>query len=144
MWLGMVGGVVAQRGDMAVGPMIGTARRAQAVHFTQPYLTVGMVLMTRRQGVTFYSIPRSALFFLSPFTLAVWMCVVLAVIAVSALLALNTRVNPRELVLDAMGKASPLPTFELGDAVQTTVSTFLQQGYSRMPTRLKFIILEYK
>ena len=68
--------------DVGVGPLVVTGRRSTAVRWTQPYLTVGLVLLTKRQGVSMRAVPRAALFFLTPFSFGAWIFIALSVAGV--------------------------------------------------------------
>ncbi|XP_075752246.1 glutamate receptor ionotropic, kainate 2 isoform X3 [Rhipicephalus microplus] len=87
-WNGMVRELVDREADLAVGDITITSSREEAVDFTLPFMTLGVSILFRKNQEE-----HSLLFFLSPLSFDVWLCVAAAHVVISLLLCWVTRVQ---------------------------------------------------
>ncbi|XP_077488889.1 glutamate receptor ionotropic, kainate 2-like isoform X2 [Amblyomma americanum] len=87
-WNGMMRELVDREADMAIGDLTITLAREQAVDFTMPFMTLGVSILYRKPQQE-----HSLLFFLSPLSVDVWLCVAAAHLIVSLLLSCVARVE---------------------------------------------------
>lgn len=90
-WNGMVRELIDREADLAIGDLTITYVREEAVDFTMPFMTLGVSILFRKpQG------EQTLLFFLSPLSVDVWLCMAAAYVAVSLLLFGVARVGTAE------------------------------------------------
>lgn len=76
-WNGMVGELMRGEADIAIVDLTITKKREEAVDFTLPFMTTGVSILYTKPTV------ESSLFgFLSPFTMTVWMYLMLATVVI--------------------------------------------------------------
>ncbi|XP_075739152.1 glutamate receptor ionotropic, kainate 1-like, partial [Rhipicephalus microplus] len=75
-----------QEADLAIGDLTITSEREQSVDFTMPFMTLGVSILYKKTDQK-----RSLLFFLSPLSGDVWLCVAGACVAVSVILCCVAR-----------------------------------------------------
>ncbi|XP_065285154.1 glutamate receptor ionotropic, kainate 2-like [Dermacentor albipictus] len=90
-WNGMMRELVDKEADLAVGDLTITSEREKAVDFTMPFMTLGVSILYKKTEQK-----RSLLFFLSPLSPDVWLCVAAACIAVSVVLCCVARAQSAE------------------------------------------------
>ncbi|KAL3197001.1 hypothetical protein MRX96_045029 [Rhipicephalus microplus] len=87
-WNGMVRELLDMEADLAIGDLTITYAREAVVDFTMPFMTLGVGLLYRKPQHD-----HSLLFFLSPLSTDVWLCVAAAYVVVSLLLCCVARVG---------------------------------------------------
>ncbi|XP_075752069.1 glutamate receptor ionotropic, kainate 3-like [Rhipicephalus microplus] len=85
-WNGMVRELLDMEADFAIGDLTITYAREAVIDFTMPFMTLGMGILYRKPQQD-----HSLLFFLSPLSTDVWLCVAAAYIVVSLLLCFVAR-----------------------------------------------------
>ncbi|XP_075739177.1 glutamate receptor ionotropic, kainate 2-like [Rhipicephalus microplus] len=85
-WNGIMRELVDMEADLAIGDLTITSEREQSVDFTIPFMTLGVSILYKKTDQK-----RSLLFFLSPLSGDVWLCVAGACVAVSAILCCVSR-----------------------------------------------------
>ncbi|KAL1442623.1 hypothetical protein MTO96_030696 [Rhipicephalus appendiculatus] len=85
-WNGMMRELVDMEADLAIGDLTITSEREQAVDFTMPFMTLGVSILYKKADQK-----RSLLFFLSPLSGDVWLCVAAACVVVSVILCCVAR-----------------------------------------------------
>ncbi|KAA0195338.1 hypothetical protein HAZT_HAZT002932 [Hyalella azteca] len=81
-WTGMIGELLEQEADLAIGDLTITYEREQVVDFTMPWMNLGISILYRRvnrRAPNFFS-------FMAPLSLDVWLYIATAYLAVSLLL----------------------------------------------------------
>ncbi|XP_069104494.1 glutamate receptor 2-like isoform X2 [Argopecten irradians] len=94
-WTGMIGELQRNESDIAAGPLTVTADRARIVDFSQPFSNMGLRILMKRPDATPTSSDQVALFVL-PFSVGVWIIILVTVAGLYILVYLNRRFNPRE------------------------------------------------
>ncbi|KAL1444965.1 hypothetical protein MTO96_029410, partial [Rhipicephalus appendiculatus] len=87
-WNGMVRELLDMEADLAIGDLTITYAREAVVDFTMPFMTLGVGILYRKPQQD-----HSLLFFLSPLSTDVWLCVAAAYVVVSLLLCCVARVG---------------------------------------------------
>nr|XP_050028110.1 glutamate receptor ionotropic, kainate 2-like [Dermacentor andersoni] len=87
-WNGMVRELLDMEADLAIGDLTITYAREAVVDFTTPFMTLGVGILYRKPQPE-----HSLLFFLSPLSTDVWLCVAAAYVVVSLLLCCVARVG---------------------------------------------------
>ncbi|KAH7950553.1 hypothetical protein HPB51_028414 [Rhipicephalus microplus] len=112
--------------DLAIGDLTITSEREQSVDFTMPFMTLGVSILYKKTDQK-----RSLLFFLSPLSGDVWLCVAGACVTVSVLLCCVVRAQ------SAGRRNSTLPTvqsdFTLPNSFWFIVSTIMRQDCGIFP-----------
>ncbi|KAL3230276.1 hypothetical protein MRX96_048497 [Rhipicephalus microplus] len=85
-WNGIMRELVDMEADLAIGDLTITSEREQSVDFTMPFMTLGVSILYKKTDQK-----RSLLFFLSPLSGDVWLCVAGACVTVSVLLCCVVR-----------------------------------------------------
>ncbi|KAH7947925.1 hypothetical protein HPB52_016889 [Rhipicephalus sanguineus] len=85
-WNGMVRELVDMETDLAIGDLTITSERERAVDFTMPFMTLGVSILYKKADQK-----RSLLYFLSPLSGDVWLCVAAACVVVSVILCCVAR-----------------------------------------------------
>ncbi|XP_077981297.1 glutamate receptor 2-like isoform X2 [Glandiceps talaboti] len=132
-WTGMIGQLVKREVDMAAAPLTISYRREQVVDFTKPFMNAGLQALLKKPT----SGKDGNLFtFLFPFTVEVWICIIVAFVVVGVVLFLLSRFSPyewralskRDEVTNAEGKH-----FNCLNSFWFTFSTLTLQGYHNSP-----------
>ncbi|XP_059083805.1 glutamate receptor ionotropic, kainate 2-like [Tigriopus californicus] len=97
-WNGMVGELLSQKADLAVGDLTITYEREQGVDFTMPFMNLGVTILFTKPTAK----DPNLFSFLSPLSLGVWIYMATAYLAVSLLLYLLARISPYERGVDAL------------------------------------------
>ncbi|KAL3196456.1 hypothetical protein MRX96_045239 [Rhipicephalus microplus] len=87
-WNGMVRELLDMEADLAIGDITITYAREMVVDFTMPFMSLGVGILYRKPPHK-----PSLLFFLSPLSTDVWVCVVAAYVLVSLLLCCVARMG---------------------------------------------------
>eukprot|EP00105_Crassostrea_gigas_P020120 XP_011438820.1 PREDICTED: glutamate receptor 2 [Crassostrea gigas] len=91
-WNGIMGELIDGVADMAVAPLTITLKRENVVDFTKPFMDVGISIMIKKP-----EIEKPGVFsFMKPFSIQIWMFIVLAYAAVSVGLFFVCRASPYE------------------------------------------------
>ncbi|XP_061164306.1 glutamate receptor 2-like [Saccostrea echinata] len=91
-WNGIIGELLNGTADMAVAPLTITLKRENVVDFTKPFMEVGISIMIKKP-----EIEKPGVFsFMKPFSIQIWMFILLAYIAVSVGLFFVCRASPFE------------------------------------------------
>ncbi|XP_068247412.1 glutamate receptor ionotropic, kainate 2-like isoform X2 [Palaemon carinicauda] len=131
-WNGMIGELLDQKADLAIGDLTITYEREQEVDFTMPWMNLGISILYRKPTKK----PPNLFSFLSPLSLDVWLYMATAYLAVSLLLFVLARFSPYEWVTSVVGKeeAKLLENqFSLNNSLWFTMGSLLQQGTDQQP-----------
>ena len=80
-WSGMVGELLSEKADLVVADLAITSERAKVIDFTTPFMNTGIALLYKREPNNF---TRGLFtFFVSPFEIEIWICVIAAYFTVS-------------------------------------------------------------
>ncbi|XP_056009393.1 glutamate receptor 2-like [Ostrea edulis] len=91
-WNGIMGELIDGTADMAVAPLTITLKRENVVDFTKPFMDVGISIMIKKP-----EIEKPGVFsFMKPFSIQIWMFILLAYAAVSVGLFFVCRASPYE------------------------------------------------
>ncbi|KYN07451.1 Glutamate receptor, ionotropic kainate 2 [Cyphomyrmex costatus] len=91
-WDGMLGKIISGEADLAITDLTITAAREEVVDFTDPFMNLGISILYRRPSKTLPGL----LSFLGPFSKDVWLYLIGAYIAVTALLFVIGKLCPAE------------------------------------------------
>ncbi|KAH7934644.1 hypothetical protein HPB51_028990 [Rhipicephalus microplus] len=125
-WNGLMRELVDMEADLAIGDLTITSEREQSVDFTMPFMTSGVSILYKKTDHK-----RSLLFFLSPLSGDVWLCVAGACVAVSVILCCVARAQ------STVWRNKTLPTvqsdFTLPNSCWFIVSAITRQGCGIFP-----------
>ncbi|XP_071438571.1 glutamate [NMDA] receptor subunit 1-like [Hetaerina americana] len=88
-WTGMIGEIVAERGDMIVAPLTINPERSEFIEFSKPFKYQGITILERKPSRS-----SSLVSFLQPFDNTLWMLVLACVHIVALVLCLMDRFSP--------------------------------------------------
>nr|XP_053638564.1 glutamate receptor ionotropic, kainate 2-like [Cherax quadricarinatus] len=91
-WNGMIGELLDQKADLAIGDLTITYEREQVVDFTMPWMNLGITILYRKPTKK----PPNLFSFLSPLSLDVWLYMATAYLGISLLLFVLARFSPYE------------------------------------------------
>ncbi|KAM7307981.1 glutamate receptor ionotropic, kainate 2 isoform X3, partial [Ixodes scapularis] len=121
--------------DLALADLTITYSRDEAVDFTTPFMTLGIGILFRKPQEN-----QALLFFLSPLSVDVWLCMAVAYLGVSLLLCLVARFSPAEYYYSENTQlcdhhsGCPLRNrFTLLNSLWFTISAIMQQGCENSP-----------
>ena len=80
-------GLIDNKIDLVVADMTMTTERAEIIDFSIPFMTVGLSILTKKPSIK----DPAPFSFLSPFSVSIWLSILLAYVAVSCLLSLVSR-----------------------------------------------------
>ena len=80
-------GLIDNKIDLVVADLTMTTERAEIIDFSIPFMTVGLSILTKKPSIK----DPAPFSFLSPFSVSIWLSILLAYVAVSCLLSLVSR-----------------------------------------------------
>ena len=80
-------GLIDNKIDLVVADLTMTTERAEIIDFSIPFMTVGLSILTKKPSIK----DPAPFSFLSPFSVSIWLSILLAYVAVSCLLTLVSR-----------------------------------------------------
>ncbi|XP_053400378.1 glutamate receptor 2-like isoform X2 [Mercenaria mercenaria] len=137
-WNGMIGELLSTHGcpngtrkkaDIAIAPLTINEERQRAVDFTKPFMKTGISIMIKKPDKE-----KPGVFsFMYPLSNQVWLCVMVAFVAVSLVLFFVGRWSPYEWSdLDPKG-GSPINNFNLLNTFWFSLGALMQQGSDTFP-----------
>ncbi|XP_060589506.1 glutamate receptor 4-like [Ruditapes philippinarum] len=137
-WDGMIGELISSRGcpngtrkkaDIAIAPLTINEERQRAVDFTKPFMKTGISIMIKKPDKE-----KPGVFsFMYPLSNSVWLCVMVAFVAVSLVLFFVGRWSPYEWGdLDPKG-GLPINNFNLLNTFWFSLGALMQQGSDTFP-----------
>lgn len=137
-WTGLIGSLARNETDLAVAPLTITSGREKTIDFTHPVLYAGLRIL--------YKIPSSwtegepFALMLTPFTVGLWIMVLLMFIAVSVLFYVIGRFSPYEDHA-FVGKAATYEGLTLVNSFLYVFSSLTFQGYTAAPRSMSGRVL---
>ncbi|XP_052096288.1 glutamate receptor-like [Mytilus californianus] len=131
-WDGMIGEVLQDPDiQIAAAPILITDERKSAVPFTRPFLNVGHRIVIKKPVVKFQTL--SVLF--EPFSLQLWIMVIVICFIVSALLFIVNKFSPSEWsrIRPEDDPTNAKDSFSANNAFFFVHSTLTWQGYKEVP-----------
>ncbi|XP_068244028.1 glutamate receptor ionotropic, kainate 2-like isoform X5 [Palaemon carinicauda] len=131
-WNGMIGELLDQRADLAIGDLTITYEREQVVDFTMPWMNLGITILYRKPTKK----PPNLFSFLSPLSLDVWLYMATAYLAVSLLLFVLARFSPYEWSNPHPCDQAPEKLeneFSLLNCLWFCIGSLMQQGGDILP-----------
>ncbi|XP_042238473.1 glutamate receptor ionotropic, kainate 2-like isoform X3 [Homarus americanus] len=132
-WNGMIGELLDQKADVAIGDLTITYEREQEVDFTMPWMNLGITILYRKPTKK----PPNLFSFLSPLSLDVWLYMATAYLGVSLLLFVLARLSPYEWISSFPCREDQEKTLEnqysLFNSLWFTMGSLLQQGTEQQP-----------
>lgn len=126
-----------QVADMAVAPLTITLKRENVVDFTKPFMDVGISIMIKKP-----EIEKPGVFsFMKPFSIQIWMFIVLAYAAVSVGLFFVCRASPyewRKLIQGSILKYEN--EFSLVNSFWFSAGALMLQGSDACP---RYLVYKY-
>ena len=127
-----------QKADIAIAPLTIMQLRQRVVDFTKPFMQTGISIMIKKPDKE-----KPGVFsFMYPLATTVWLCVMVAFIAVSLVLFLVGRWSPYEWT-DTDTKDEPINNFNLLNTFWFSLGALMQQGSDTFP-RLVWVLLTCK
>ncbi|KAJ8310327.1 hypothetical protein KUTeg_012192 [Tegillarca granosa] len=126
-WTGLIGELKNNVSDIAAAPLTVTAERAQHIHFSHPFITTGLRILIKKPEI---STPlRDDIFLVfTPFSIEIWLIIILAIIGVSIQFFIIGRYDPEELI-EKKGHVN----MTLTNSFFFTFSMLTWQGFSVTP-----------
>ncbi|XP_070563523.1 glutamate receptor 1-like [Ptychodera flava] len=140
-WSGMVGELISGDADMAAAPLTITSTREEVIDFSKPFVAVSVRVIQKRPSVEMAG-NLFALF--APFTVGVWICILVAYLVVGLVIYFLARVSPYEWrALAKRGKVSGYKGrhFNLMNSFWFTFSALTFQGYHKAPRSIATRVL---
>ncbi|RDD41063.1 Glutamate receptor 2 [Trichoplax sp. H2] len=136
-WTGMVGQLQDHLGDAALGDFTISRERQRVIEFTVPYFYSHTAILLRHPGQRSPDLFQ----FLYPFTLEVWISVIIAAVGVSLLLAIYNYLSPYSWgnINNQAREAGMDQT--LGNSIWFISAALLQQGCESTPRGVSSRIL---
>ncbi|XP_045593286.1 glutamate receptor ionotropic, kainate 2 isoform X4 [Procambarus clarkii] len=131
-WNGMIGELLDQKADLAIGDLTITYEREQVVDFTMPWMNLGITILYRKPTKK----PPNLFSFLSPLSLDVWLYMATAYLGVSLLLFVLARFSPYEWSNPHPCDQSPDKLdneFSLLNCLWFCIGSLMQQGGDLLP-----------
>ncbi|XP_064105620.1 LOW QUALITY PROTEIN: glutamate receptor ionotropic, kainate 2-like [Macrobrachium nipponense] len=130
-WDGMIGELLDQKVDLAIGDLTITYEREQVVDFTMPWMNLGISILYRKPTKK----PPNLFSFLSPLSLDVWLYMATAYLAVSLLLFVLARFSPYEWTNPhpCDNSQDKLNEFSLLNCLWFCIGSLMQQGGDILP-----------
>lgn len=98
-WTGLIGAVLSKKADVAIAPIVTTPERENVVDFSEPFMMSRITAMMKKPSTV-----CTLLLLFEPFSLATWICILLAniffVLIVAGLFFINRRSEVREKKVD--------------------------------------------
>ena len=114
-----------QEADLAIAPLTITILRERVIDFSKPFMSVGISAMIKKPT----KVMPGEFAFLSPLSCELWICVILAYIAVSAVLFLVSQCAPYEWYTEDDADGPRLANnFTIVNSFWFSLGTFMQQG----------------
>ncbi|XP_063889783.1 glutamate receptor ionotropic, kainate 2-like isoform X1 [Scylla paramamosain] len=111
-WRGMIGELVNQKADLAIGDLTVTYEREKVVDFTMPWMNLGISILYQKA----IRKPPSLFAFLSPFSADVWLIVITAYLGISLLLFVMARCHVWAAARRQSRRGSPSRLTEGGES----------------------------
>ncbi|ROT63284.1 putative glutamate receptor ionotropic, kainate 2 [Penaeus vannamei] len=131
-WNGMIGELLDQKADLAIGDLTITYEREHAVDFTMPWMNLGISILYRKPTKK----PPNLFSFLSPLSLDVWLYMATAYLGVSLLLFVLARFSPYEWSNPHPCDTAPeklANEFSLLNCLWFCIGSLMQQGGDLLP-----------
>ncbi|XP_064649654.1 glutamate receptor U1-like [Lineus longissimus] len=136
-WSGMVGEVLDGKADLIAAPLTLNTEREAVISFTKPWMTHGLTFMMNREDVFGEAgLPYNLAYFLSPFSVGVWLLILLVFFVVSMIIALFNMFDPYEYgkkVDRGSLKQGQYGTFDLREALLFCFAALTFQGVYKPP-----------
>lgn len=134
---------LTQNADLAVAPMTINYARESVIHFTKPYMNLGIGILFKLPS----TMPTRLFSFMSPLDVDIWLYVMAAYILVSATMFIVARFSPYE-------RKNPHPCvadsdvmenqFSMANSFWFTIVTLMHQGCDLNPKVYIFHILYFQ
>ena len=115
-----------QKADIAIAPMTITSEREEVVDFTKPFLSLGISIMIQKPD----GAPYSVFSFMDPLSYEIWMCILFALIGVSVVLFLVTKLCYKEWQVEDNVLSND---FTIMNCFWYSLGSFMQQGSDISP-----------
>jgi ABC-type amino acid transport substrate-binding protein len=141
-WNGMIGEILRDEADMSIAPLTISAIRESVVEFSKPFMDIGISIMILKSKET-----PGLLSFMKPFSTHIYVCIILAYIAVTVILFLVSRFSPYEWIIKRNNNENNIDTnnenvksdvemdnvFTISNTFWFCLSAFMQQGIDILP-----------
>ncbi|XP_069104055.1 glutamate receptor U1-like [Argopecten irradians] len=127
-WTGMIGELVRKEADIAAAALTVSAERAKSVQFSQAFATTGISVLLKKPKPHQPS-PNSAILPFRPFTVGIWISIIVAYVVVSLALYGICRFNPEESLADSREH-----NITCCSAFFVTFNMFLLHGHQMTPS----------
>ena len=120
---------------MAIADLTITSIRESVVHFSKPFMSLGISIMIKKPDNK-----RTSVFsFMYPLSYETWMCVIFAYVGVSVVMFLVSRFSPAEWTIEDTTEGSQVTNnFTVINSLWFSLGALLQQGCDFEPRYLSF------
>ncbi|XP_053398486.1 glutamate receptor 2-like [Mercenaria mercenaria] len=123
-WNGMIGELVRKESDIAIAPLSITSIRESVVHFSKPYMDVGISIMIKKPDKE-----KPGVFsFMQPFTWQFWMCIIFGYFSVGVGIFLVSRFSSAEWRRMTMNRKMTYNNFTLANSLWFAMGSLMLQG----------------
>ncbi|KAL3878269.1 hypothetical protein ACJMK2_030634 [Sinanodonta woodiana] len=123
-WNGMIGELLDNKADLAVAPLTITMEREKEVHFSKPFMNVGISIMIKKPEKK-----KPGVFsFMQPFTLELWLAIVISYFVVGAVVFLVCRISHEEWQRPMRFGQQRFNIFTLPNSLWFTMGSLMLQG----------------
>jgi len=132
-WSGMVGELLSEKADLVVADLAITSERAKVIDFTTPFMNTGIALLYKREP---YNFTRGLFtFFVAPFKIEIWICVIAAYFTVSLVIFIIARFNAseRENAEESSSSANEREAFTAMNSFWFILASGLAQRWDFLP-----------
>ncbi|XP_055348125.1 glutamate receptor-like [Paramacrobiotus metropolitanus] len=127
-WTGAIGEVLRKEADMIVADLSTTSDREQVVDFTLPFMNDDYYILIRKEE----TIDLGIFSFLRPFSLTLWLAILLAIVGTFVVIFFGGRIGPSEWHLtepcDPENDDGIFNDYTVEESLWFTIATLLQQG----------------
>lgn len=124
-----------QKADIAIAPLTIMQIRQRVVDFTKPFMQTGISIMIKKPDKQ-----KPGVFsFMYPLANTVWLCVMIAFVAVSLVLFLVGRWSPYEWAEPDSKDGTPINNFNLLNTFWFSLGALMQQGSDTFPRLVRVL-----
>ncbi|XP_060078529.1 glutamate receptor-like [Ylistrum balloti] len=129
-WNGMINELIQEEADLAAAPLTITMEREKVVDFSKPFMNTGISIMIKKPEKQ-----KPGVFsFMKPFSVSLWMCIVIGYFVVSFGIFLVSRFSPTEWKRIRMRTGTEyLNKFTLKSSLWFSMGSLMLQGSDTCP-----------
>ncbi|XP_071125935.1 glutamate receptor 2-like [Mytilus edulis] len=127
-WNGLIGRIIRKEVDISIAPLTITRHREEYVDFSEPFMNTGISIMIKKPDIQ-----KPGVFaFMQPFSIFLWLCIVISYFVVSVGIFLVGRFSPSEWEWSKPFKLGN-NKFNLASSFWFTMGSMMLQGSDTCP-----------